>query len=165
MGVVFMPSIIVIYDSRGGFTERMAKAVVEGAKGVRGVEVEVFKLGTPFSISKLDSADAIILGSPTIYGSVTPEMRDFLESIKEHQKSKRLKLSGKLGGVFGSYGWDGGLVIERLSAEMKSFGIRIAAPVVSVSHERYEVFSIVEESLQMCRDLGRTIAERVTGKP
>lgn len=52
----------------------MAKAVVEGAKVVKGAEVDLLRAGTPFSISKLSTADAIVLGSPTHYGNVTSDM-------------------------------------------------------------------------------------------
>jgi len=159
-----MSKVIVIYDSRTGFTERMAKTVVEGAEKVRGVEVKLLKVGTPFSISELDTADAIILGSPTIYGSVTPEMGIFLECVRAHKQSKRLKLSGKIGGVFGSYGWDGGWVIEKLGADIKALGIKVVAPAVSLAHEMYEEIRIDEEALKRCRELGRAVAEKVKGK-
>lgn len=159
-----MPRVTVVYDSRGGFTERMAKAVVEGAKNVKNMEVEMLKVGTPFSISKLDVTDGIILGSPTIYGSVTQEMRNILASLREHKETGKLKLKGKVGGVFGSYGWDGGWVVDKLASDMKSLGINVVAPVVSVVHEQYATISIDEETLQKCRDLGRAVAEKVADK-
>ena len=46
-----MSKEIVVYDSKTGFTEQMAKAVVDGVKDVEGVDVELLKVGTPFSIS------------------------------------------------------------------------------------------------------------------
>jgi len=159
-----MPRITVVYDSRGGFTEKMAKAVVEGAKNVKNVEVELLKAGTPFSVSKLDVADGIILGSPTIYGSVTQEMRNILTSLREHKEAGRLKLKGKVGGVFGSYGWDGGWVTDKLDSDMNDLGIKVVAPAVSAVHEQYDTSPIDEKTLQKCRNLGKVIAEKVTGK-
>ena len=61
-----MARVVVICDSKSGFTERMAKAVVEDTKSIKDVEVELLKMGTPFSISKIDAADGIIFRSPTI---------------------------------------------------------------------------------------------------
>lgn len=161
-----MSNVIVIYDSQTGFTERMAKAVVEGVKHVTGVDVELLKVGTPFSISRLNQADAIILGSPTIYGSVTPEMGIFLECVKAHAESKRLNLSGKIGGVFGSYEWDGGWVVEKIGADMKALGIRVAAPAVSLADGMGGKYAIRlnDDALQKCHDLGRVIAEHVAGE-
>jgi multimeric flavodoxin WrbA len=157
-----MSKVIVLFDSKTGFTERMAKAVVEGAEGVEGVEIELIKVGTPFSISKLNSADALIFGSPTRYGGVTQEMSFFLENVEAHKESNRLKFSGKIGGVFASYEWDGGWVAEKIKANMESLGIRIVAPPVSIVNGMPGI-NIDAESLQKCRDLGKAIAEKASG--
>ena len=157
-----MSKILVIYDSRTGNTESMAKAVFEGASKVKGVEVDLLKVGTAFSISRLGRVDAIILGSPTIYGSVTPEMKIFLENVEAHNASKKINLSGKVGGAFGSYGWDGGWVTEKLSSDMKALGLRVVAPVVSaVDKSGGFGISIDKDSLQTCRELGKVVAETV----
>ena len=156
-----MSKVIVIYDSKNGFTERMAKAIVEGVESIKGVDVELHKIGEMFSISKLNAVDAIIIGSPTIYGSLTSDMRNFLGSVKTLKESKKLKLSGKIGGVFGSYGWDGGWVIEQLNTEMKALGIKVVEPLVSEVHEKYDRIDLSEESYKRCYTLGRIISDKV----
>jgi flavorubredoxin len=161
-----MSKVIVIYDSKTGFTKKMAEAVVEGVKDVTGVDVELVKVGTPFSISKLDSADALILGSPTVYGNVTQDMNTLIQSVRAHKESQRLKLSGKIGGVFGSYGWDGGWVVEILREEIEDLGIKVVANPVSLvdgQGGRYEIY-ISEEALNKCRTLGRTVAKKAVNK-
>ena len=158
-----MATVDIIFDSQTGFTERMAKAVAEGVDGVEDVEVAVFKVGTPFSVSKLNAADAIILGSPTIYGSVTPAMNIFLECVKAHVESKRLNLSGKIGGVFASYEWDGGWVADKLCADLKALGVKVVAPAVSLVDGMggsYEI-RVRDDDLQKCRKLGQVIAETI----
>lgn len=167
--VVDMAKVIIVYDSQSGFTEAMAKAVAEGANTVEGVDVDVFKVGTPFSISELDKADAIVIGSPTIYGSVTSDMNVFLDCVKVHKESEQLQglrwLSGKVGGVFGSYGWDGGWVIEKLGAEMKALGIEVTAPAVSIVHDTYDKrIHLDADAQQKCTVLGRSVAEKVSHK-
>jgi len=157
-----MPKIVVVYDSSSGNTEKMAKAVVEGANTVKGVEVELHKVGTPFSISILDSAHAIVFGSPTEYGNVTPEMRAFLESVSKLKAAKKLELKDKIGGVFGSYGWDGGWVIDALGEAMKLLGIKVVPPTVSAVDQMGGMGTRIDETyLKKCRDLGKTIAERL----
>ena len=52
----------------------MAKTVAQDFKD-ENINVELLKVGTPFSISKLIEPDAIIIGSPTHYSDVTGEMR------------------------------------------------------------------------------------------
>lgn len=156
---VSMARVIVIYDSKTGLTERMTKAVVEGIKTVEGVEAELLKAGAPFSIFKLCEADAIIFGSPTHYVDVTREMRVVLESAKWLKQTMKCNFSGKIGGIFGSYAWDGGWVIKKLGEEMKALGIKIVSPIVSAVDRVGEMgIRIDKESLQRCRELGKTVA-------
>ena len=157
-----MPKVVVIYDSQSGNTEKMAKAVAEGASSVEGVQSELHKVGTPFPVSILDKADAIVVGSPSIYGLPTSEMRAFLDSAKELKATKKLKLKDKIGGVFGSYAWDGGYVVDRLGEVMKTLGVKLVPQIVSaVDHRGLMQTRIDEESLQKCRDLGRAVAEEL----
>ncbi|MFH0748587.1 MAG: flavodoxin domain-containing protein [Candidatus Bathyarchaeota archaeon] len=160
-----MPYVIVIYDSKTGNTEKMAKAVVEGAELVKDVTVTLLKVGSPFSISKLNTADAIILGSPTRYGNVTSEMKEFLDAVKEHVDSKKLKLSEKIGGVFASYAWDGGWVTSILERTMNALGIHlITSSVSAVDNMGAMGIRINEETLQKCKDLGKDVAQKIGGK-
>jgi flavorubredoxin len=156
-----MSKIIVIYDSKTGFTEKMANAVVKGIKEIE-EEVELIKVGTSFSVSKLDDTEAIILGSPTIYGSISREMRAFLESVKESKETDMLKLKNKKGGVFGSYSWDGGWIIRKLKSEMEVLGIKIVAPEVSLVNPMTGTsVKIDEKDLKKCNDLGKTVAKSI----
>ncbi|HID96297.1 MAG TPA: flavodoxin family protein, partial [Candidatus Latescibacteria bacterium] len=59
-----MAKLLIIYYSRSGNTEKMARLVSEGAKEVEGVDVEVKKVGET-DIDDLLEADGIIVGSPT----------------------------------------------------------------------------------------------------
>lgn len=154
-----MATLVIIYDSKTGNTEKMAKSIAGGAKSVDGVNVLIKKLGEPFSIRILDEADAIILGAPAHYAHVTSEMRNFLADIKDEDAARRLKLKGKIGAVFGSYGWDGGVAMERLAVEMKNLGIKVESPVLAqvppLPHS-----SPNEKSLKECQELGKTIAKK-----
>ena len=147
--------VLVIYDSQSGFTEKMAKFVIKGAEKVKGVEVELLKVGAPFSLFKIEKADAIIFGSPNNYSNVTSEMNTVLESLKNLDK-----VSGKIGGVFGSYTWNRGEVVEKLNMYIAAFGMRVVAPPVSIAYRDYEEIHIDKEYLQKCIDLGRIVAEQ-----
>lgn len=158
-----MSKVIVVYDSVTGFTEQMAKAVVDGVQSVNGVDVALYKVGTPFSISQLNTADALIFGSPTRYGGVTQEMGYFLENVEAHIAAKRLKLSGKIGGVFASYEWDGGWVAEKIKGIMEALDIQVITPLVSLVdgvHGRQRL-QMDKDALQKCRDLGQAVAKKV----
>jgi flavorubredoxin len=157
-----MPRVVILYDSSTGNTEAMAKAVAEGASAVKGVTVDSHKVGSRFPMSLLNEVDAMVIGSPTEYGNVTQEMRNFLESMAELKAAKKLRLRNILGGVFGSYAYDGGWVVDALGMRMKKLGIKLVPPVVSaVDHEGAMGIHIDEESLQRCRELGKGVAAKI----
>ena len=131
-----MAKVLIVYDSRTGHTEAMARAIADGAGAVRNVVVDLRKLGEPFSIELLDQADAIIIGSPTHYAYVTSELRAFLEAAKHLKNAGHLKLEGKIGVAFGSYGikrtyLGGNWALQMLRDEMKELGIKMESPLLS----------------------------------
>jgi flavorubredoxin len=157
-----MSKVIVIYDSKTGFTEAMAKIILEGVTSVSDVSAESYKVGTPFSITTINDADAIILGSPTRYGSVTQDIRAFLDSLRDLIESKRITVLGKIGGVFGSYEWDGGWVVEKMTTELEKLGIGIVAAVSladGLSGKQRSGFDEVYR--KQCFNLGKTVAEKI----
>jgi flavorubredoxin len=95
-----MPKILVLYYSRTGNTEKMAKAVAEGARLVSGVEVELTYHATP---EQLKEFDAIVIGTPTYHHDTTVDIKMLFEEAAE----KNIDLKGKVGAAFGSYGWSG----------------------------------------------------------
>jgi len=97
-----MPTVLIVYHSKTGNTEEMAKAVEEGVKsvGVKAIKKRVNQT-TPREFLK---ADGIILGSPNYYGTMAAEMKAFLDkSVQYHGK-----LEGKVGAAFSSGGGLGG---------------------------------------------------------
>jgi flavorubredoxin len=148
-----MATVFIVYDSKTGNTGRMAEAIAEGAKAA-GAEVLVRKLGQKFTMEELTKADAILFGSPTHYASTTAEMRHFLMSLDELRKARKLKLKGKLGGGFGSYGWSGE-ALERITGAVKVLGMTMKAPVLKV------VENPSESDLAKCREFGKSVADAV----
>ncbi|MCW3998055.1 MAG: flavodoxin domain-containing protein [Candidatus Bathyarchaeota archaeon] len=120
-----MSKLVIIYDSKTGYTETMAKNIAKGAKTVENITVSLKKLSESTSYSVLDGANTIAIGSPSHNGHVTPEMLVFLFNIQEAVNTGKLSLEGKLGLAFGSYGWDGGICIEKLQAEMRNLGLNM----------------------------------------
>jgi NAD(P)H dehydrogenase (quinone) len=58
-----MPKVLVIYYSRSGNTEKMTKAVAEGAKTIQNVAVD---LNYHIDSEDLANYDAILVGTPNI---------------------------------------------------------------------------------------------------
>lgn len=120
-----MPRLLVLYYSSYGHVETLANAVAEGARSVSGVEVVLKRVPEtmPSDVAekhgvKLDQAapvadpkelgdyDAIILGTPTRFGNMAAQMRNFLDQTGGLWA--RGALIGKVGSVFTSTGTGGG---------------------------------------------------------
>jgi len=115
--------VLIVYYSMYGHVHRMAEAVAEGAKEVKGAEVEMrrvpetlpeevlAKMGAveaqkAFShvpvctVEELAAADAIIFGTPTRFGNMCGQMRQFLDATGQLWANGAL--IGKVGSVFTS---------------------------------------------------------------
>ena len=116
-------NIQIIFHSLHGHVYRLAEAVAEGAREVDGANVELFQVNETLPAEVLEkmgavdtkkqfenipiadpkrmaNADAIILGSPTRYGSVTAQMRAFLDNTVGLWSAGAL--IGKVGSAFTS---------------------------------------------------------------
>ena len=91
-----MAKALVIYYSRSGNTRKMAEAVA-GSLKKEGVET-VLKDVKDVSVDELPGFQAIVIGSPTYYGTMSAEIKKlFDDSVKFHGK-----LDGKIGAAFSS---------------------------------------------------------------
>lgn len=116
-----MAKILILYYSMYGHIEIMANAVAEGARSVENVDVVIKRVPELMSedvarrvgakidqvapiatTDELSNYDAIIFGTPTRFGNMCAQMRNFLD------QTGRLWLSGgligKVGSVFTSTG-------------------------------------------------------------
>ena len=114
-----MTKVLVLYYSMYGHIETLAKAVAEGAGGVEGVEVTIKRVpelmseeaarkagakmdqAAPVaSVDELSNYDAIIFGTPTRFGNMCAQMRNFLDQTGKLWANG--SLIGKVGSVFTS---------------------------------------------------------------
>lgn len=97
-----MAKALILYHSKSGHTQKMARAIAEGLQAEK-VSVTVTEVAKA-NPDDLLTADAVILGSPCYYGTMSAEVKAFLDaSVKHHGK-----LAGKVGGAFTSSGMLGG---------------------------------------------------------
>jgi NAD(P)H dehydrogenase (quinone) len=120
-----MSKILVLYYSMYGHVEKLAAAVAEGARSVDGIEITVKRVPEtmPPDVAKqygakLDQAapvaspkelgdyDAILFGTPTRFGNMAAQMRNFLDQTGSLWVKGTLV--GKVGSVFTSTGTGGG---------------------------------------------------------
>lgn len=112
-----MTKVLVLYYSSYGHIEAMADAVAQGAASVPGTEVSVKRVPelVPETVAaasgmkvdqqapiatpdELADYDAIIFGTPTRFGNMASQMRNFLDQTGALWFSKALV--GKVGSVF-----------------------------------------------------------------
>lgn len=74
--------IAIVYDSGFGHTDKLAKAVAEGARQVGETEVSLIHVGqvTDYPWDELAQADAIIFGSPTYNSGISAKLKAFMEA-------------------------------------------------------------------------------------
>lgn len=153
-----MAKVLVIYYSKTGNTEEMARAVGEGVKG-EGVEVEVKKVEDT-KADELLEADGIIIGSPTYYGGMAASLKELLdESVKFHGE-----LEGKVGGAFSSSANIGGGNETTIMDILKAFLIHGMIIQGTPEGDHYGPVAIGrpdKRSKSQCQDLGRRVAKLV----
>ncbi len=74
-----MPTVLILYYSKTGNTEEMARAVEEGVKG-EGLKV-IRKKVARANPKELLQVEGIILGSPTYYGTMAADIKAFLRIV------------------------------------------------------------------------------------
>ena len=115
--------VLVVYYSMYGHIHRMAEAIAEGARGVQGAVVEMRRVPETLpvevlqmmgaveaqkafqhvpvcTVDELGAADAIIFGTPTRFGNMCGQMRQFLDATGGLWMKDALV--GKVGSVFTS---------------------------------------------------------------
>ena len=115
--------VLIVFYSMYGHIYNMAEAVAQGAREAGGVDVELRRVPETLpqdvlekmgaveaqkafahvpvaTVDELASADAIIFGTPTRFGNMTGQMRQFLDATG--QLWAKGALVGKVGSVFTS---------------------------------------------------------------
>jgi len=119
-----MTRILVLYHSMYGHIDTLAHTVADGARSVTGVEVTLKRVaetmdadryaeagGQAFdtpeaSPEELADYDAVIFGTPTRFGNMSAQMRNFLDQTGGLWAAGKLR--GKVASVFTSTGTGGG---------------------------------------------------------
>ena len=141
---------IVIYDTLWGGTEKMARSICAGLEDVN-VDYKLYSVGiSDLSdvMTEILTAKAVILGSPTLNNGITPTIAPYLEELHG------LKFKGKIGAVFGTYGWSGECV-KLLEEALKKAHIEKIQDGIKFQ------FNALPEDLKKCEQYGRDLGEKI----
>jgi flavorubredoxin len=141
-----MLTILIIYNTRTGNTEKMAKAVEEGAKTIQDINVITSYHAKP---EDLQNADAIIIGTPTYNHQPTIDIQVLLQKTVQNN----IILKNKPVATFGSYGWSGEAPQQTLETLKNRLQAKTIEPPVLANYTPDEI------TIQQCRELGKKVAQ------
>jgi len=142
-----MAKVLIIYHSQSGNTEKMAKAVSEGAVS-SGATVSLKKAFDATADDMLD-CDAVIMGTASYFGYEAGMIKDFFDRTFY---TLREKVANKPYATFGSYGGGGDKAINSLNKLCDNLGLKKTAESVGALREPSS------EALEECRALGAKMA-------
>lgn len=144
---------VVAFDTMWHSTERMAEAIAEGlvAEGI-GVKVMFVKANHHSQVmTEVMDAAAVVVGSPTHNNGILPYMAALLTYMKG------LKPQGKIGGVFGSFGWSGEAV-KILTERLTDMKMELIEPGLKIQN------APTEAKFEDCFEYGRRIGQAINAK-
>jgi len=156
--------VLVLYHSDTGNTRALAEAVAEGARAVSGARV-VLKPVQEADNDDLEVCDALLIGTPTFWGSVATPVKQFIDG-------QRPFMGDKVGGAFATGGSDGGgkeLAVLAILTAMLNNGMIVAGPHYEEEGFRFGGFGATAttgadspgvDEAELAR--GRALGERVT---
>jgi multimeric flavodoxin WrbA len=146
-----MPVILVVYHSQTGNTEKMARAVAQGAERIKVTEV-ILKKAADASLDDLLSCDGLAVGTPENFGYMSGAVKDFFDRTFYPAEGKVFR---KPYVVFVSAGNDGTGAVNSIERIALGYQFKkVYDPVIARTSEG----GVTDEILEMCRELGQTIA-------
>lgn len=142
--------LLIVYHSQSGTTERMAEAVIRGARheDVDGVTVRVLGALEADADDVLWS-DALILGTPENFGYMSGGLKVFLDRVYYPCLEK---VEGKPYALFVRAGNDGTGAVTSVQRIVAGLALKEIQPPLVVAGE------FDEARLSECEELGMTVA-------
>lgn len=147
------PAIVMAYVSAYGYTEMLADMIVDGILTVDDFEVNRYDLvdaDLDEVMEKINSADGLLIGSPTINGDALPPIWQLLTRLSP------IVHAGKVAAAFGAYGWSGEAV-PSIEARLSSLRMKVQ-PGLKVKFKPSE--GELEEAFKMGMDFAKVIQQK-----
>ncbi|MEM2739817.1 MAG: NAD(P)H-dependent oxidoreductase [Candidatus Bathyarchaeia archaeon] len=140
--------MLIVYYSRTGRTETLARAVAEGVGGVEGARARLIRVDYA-TVEDLVSCDAVAFGSPNYFGYMAGLLKHFFDVAW----SVRGKIAGKPAAAFTSGGGSSSSALLSIERVMEAFRMeKVCDGIVSSGIPS-------EKDLEACRRLGEALAK------
>lgn len=143
-----MTSILIVYHTQTGNTEKMAQAVAAGARAIEDVDV-VCKRAGETTLEDLLKADGLAVGTPENFGYMSGMVKDFFDRTYYPAQDKVFR---KPYVVFISAGNDGTGALKAIERIALGYKFKpVYNPVISRG-------ALTPEILAQCHELGGVLA-------
>jgi multimeric flavodoxin WrbA len=143
-----MATILIIYHSQTGNTQKMALAIAEGAGSIENAEV-LLKRASDATTEDLLAADGLAFGTPENFGYMSGMIKDFFDRTYTAAQDKVFR---KPYVVFISAGNDGTGALNAIERIALGYKLKKVYPPVICRGP------VTHEILEQCRELGATLA-------
>lgn len=140
--------LLIVFHSQGGSAERMAEAVVRGARRAEGVEVRDVH-ARDAALEDLLWAEAVIFGTPENFGYMSGALKDFFDRTFYPAQGKVSQMPYAL---FVKAGNDGSGAVTSVERIARGYPLRKVAEALIVRGE------LGADDLARCEELGETVA-------
>ncbi len=142
--------LLIVYHSQSGTTERMAEAVIRGARheDVEGVTVRV-RSALEADADDVLWSDALILGTPENFGYMSGALKYFLDRVYYPCLDK---VEGRPWALFVRAGNDGTGAVTSVQRIVAGLALKEIQPPLVIAGE------FDEARLAECEELGMTVA-------
>jgi multimeric flavodoxin WrbA len=155
--VVGVVEVLVLYYSRTGNVEAMARAVAEGVNSVEGASSRLRRVDYA-NVDDFVSCDAAAFGSPNYFGYMAGLMKDFFDRAW----LVRERVSGKLAAAFTCGGSSSNAALLSLERMYSSFKLKKVSE--GVAWGTGEQGAPSEHNLTACRKIGEALAKAAIEK-
>ena len=150
-----MKRLLIVWHSQFGCTGGLARAAIEGARGVDAVETIALRAHDA-GVNDVLAADAYLIGCSENFGGMAGQVKDFLERIYYPCEGR---LDARAWSAFVCAGNDGTGAMRDLDRVAKGLRLRKVHPGVVHRSGRVAVaHPVAESALGESRELGATLA-------
>jgi multimeric flavodoxin WrbA len=141
-------SLLIVYHSQSGNTERLAKAVEDGAAAISEVTVSRLKASAT-TVDDLKNCGTLVICSPEYFGYMAGAVKDMLDRTYEEVRDHMFRKPYAVVICAGNDGTGALTSIDRIIAGFRMK--KVQDPIICRG-------SISDDDLSNCRRLGETLA-------